>query len=287
MNGGIDLHMHTKYSDGTDSEYELIERLRKEGIKYFSVTDHDTIEGAMAVKKIVPDDMVYIPGIEFSCRTTDNGKVHILGYNCNEKDWDFRMAISEGHFMRVEKLEKRLDHLKKDHGIVFSKEEYDYLRSLTSTGKPHIAKLLIKHGYATDKKEAIENYIDDKKDPNDVTSTRIPSDDAVSGILMSGGVPVWAHPLGGINERHLTADEFDSRLKLLIGEGIKGLECWYSLYQKEEIEFLLDRAKKNGLFVSGGSDYHGRNKKVIPGELNAFGETVYKDALTVTELFNR
>ncbi len=283
MNGGIDLHMHTKYSDGTDSESELIDRLRKEGIKYFSVTDHDTIEGAMAVKKIVPEDMNYVPGIEFSCRTSDRGKVHILGYNYDENDKEFRMAISEGHFMRIEKLEIRLKHLKEDHGIEFSDEDYKYVRSLTSTGKPHLAMLLIKYGYAESKKEAIEKYIDDKKIKNDVTDTRIPSEDAVSGILSGGGIPVWAHPLGGINERRLTEEEFEGRLKLLINEGLKGLECWYSLYNEDEVEFLIKTAEKYDILISGGSDYHGKNKKVAPGELNNFGKVVPKEYLNISK----
>ena len=283
MNGGIDLHMHTKYSDGTDNETELIERLKKEGIKYFSVTDHDTIEGTMAVKKIVPEDMNFIQGIEFSCRTSDRGKVHILGYAFDEKNDEFRMAISEGHFMRIEKLEKRLEHLKKDHGIEFSEEDYKYIRSLTSTGKPHLAKLLIKYGYASDKKEAIDRYIDDNKDKYDMTDTRIPSVDAVSGILSGGGIPVWAHPLGGINERRLTEDEFDARLKLLMDEGLKGLECWYSLYSEADVSFLTERAEKNGLLISGGSDYHGKNKTVAPGELNNFGKVVCKKQLTISK----
>ena len=285
MNTQIDLHIHTKYSDGTDSEKKLLDKLRAEGIKYFSVTDHDTINGAMAVKKLVPKDMIFIPGIEFSCFTSDRGKVHILGYNYDENNKDFLMAISEGQTKRKRKLEKRLEHLRKDHGIEFSDEDYKYIYSLTSVGKPHLAKLLIKYGYAAEKKEAIEKYIDDKKNKNDISDTRISSKEAVSGILSAGGIPIWAHPLGGINEKRLNETEFDARLKLLIDKGIKGLECWYSLYNKNEVDFLINKADKNGLLISGGSDYHGKNKAVSLGELNNFGKDVLKEELTVVTNF--
>ncbi len=68
---------------------------------------------------------------------------------------------------------------------------------------------------------------------------------------------------------------------MLIEEGIKGLECWYSLYNKDEVDFLISKANKNGLLISGGSDYHGKNKDVSPGELNNFGKIVQKEELTV------
>lgn len=285
MNGGIDLHMHTKYSDGTDSETELIKRLRKEGIDFFALTDHDTVNGVMKIKKHIPDDMRFIAGIEFSSMTADNGKVHLLGYDYDENNRDFLNAIEEVDIKRKKKLEKRLKHLKEDHGIVFSESDEDELRKQSSSGKPHLALMLMKNGYAKDKPEAIDKFIDDKKDKNDAINTRIPSKTAISGILSAGGIPVWAHPLGGIREKRLSESEFDSRLELLMKDGLRGLECWYSLYNEDEIGFLLDRAEKHGLLVSGGSDYHGKNKTVIPGELNSFGKIVYREMLTIVNEF--
>ncbi|MBR6268367.1 MAG: PHP domain-containing protein [Selenomonadaceae bacterium] len=75
----IDLHMHSIASDGTDSIQELLENVRSGGIRTFSLTDHDTIDGVMEMESIVPKDMTFIRGIEFSCITAA-GKCHILGY---------------------------------------------------------------------------------------------------------------------------------------------------------------------------------------------------------------
>jgi predicted metal-dependent phosphoesterase TrpH len=63
--------------------------------------------------------------------------------------------------------------------------------------------------------------------------------------------------------------------------GIQGLECYYSRYSKEEIEFLIDCAKKNNLLISGGSDYHGKNKTVKIGTLNIENDFVDSSLLTV------
>lgn len=87
--GLVDLHMHCRASDGTDTVYELLERVREAGITTFAVTDHDTIEGAVEMESIVPDDMNFIRGIEFSC-VTDVGKCHILAYGYDKDSQGFR-----------------------------------------------------------------------------------------------------------------------------------------------------------------------------------------------------
>ena len=65
----VDLHMHTHASDGTDSTEKLLKKLRSAGIKTFSVTDHDTIDGICSMEYWGSDDMVFIRGIEVSCVT--------------------------------------------------------------------------------------------------------------------------------------------------------------------------------------------------------------------------
>jgi len=82
----------------------------------------------------------------------------------------------------------------------------------------------------------------------------------VKAILAAGGIPVWAHPLGGEGERRISAEEFQTQLETLLSYGLQGLECWYSRYTEKEIQGLLGTAQEKGLLVSGGSDYHGANK---------------------------
>ena len=70
-----------------------------------------------------------------------------------------------------------------------------------------------------------------------------------------------------------------------MGAGIKGLECYYSRYTMAQVKLLVELAKKNGLYISGGSDYHGKNKTVMLGELNAEDVSVTSDMLTVLKAF--
>ena len=75
-----DLHMHSVYSDGTDTPELLLRNVRAAGLDIFALTDHDTAEGCAAVRALLrPGDPVFIGGVEFSCRD-GRGKYHVLGY---------------------------------------------------------------------------------------------------------------------------------------------------------------------------------------------------------------
>ena len=89
MKNMIDLHLHTTASDGADTAPELLEQVRTAGLRIFSVTDHDTIDGALEMEALVPEGLHYIRGIEFSC-ITPLKKCHILGYGFDPNDAVFR-----------------------------------------------------------------------------------------------------------------------------------------------------------------------------------------------------
>lgn len=262
----MDLHIHTTASDGTDSPVELLEKLRAARIRVFSVTDHDTVSGALELEPLVPEGMRFIRGIEFSC-ISEAGKCHILGYGYDPENPVFLAALEEGRLLRLEKLERRIIHLREKFGVELTTEESAWLRSLGSPGKPHLGQLLVKRGLCDDLDTAIRTYL--KGVPG---RDRIDAGTAIRAIRAAGGTPVWAHPLGGEGEKRLTPDRFDLQLRTLLKEGIRGLECWYSRYTLEEIRFLTANAEAHGLAVTGGSDYHGSAKPDIRlGMLNCEG----------------
>ncbi len=277
MASTVDLHIHTDASDGTDSPANLLWNLQKVGINIFAVTDHDTIRGAMAVKRIVPRGMLFIQGIEFSCRTQGGHKCHILGLNYDENNLDFQAALRAGDELRHRKFHRRIEILRSDFGITFTDDELDSLLKIPSVGKPHLANLLVAKGLASNRQEAIRNYIDKCK----AGPSRIDAGLAVKAILSSGGIPVWAHPLGGESEQELPESTFRVVLDELIACGVKGLECWYSKYKSQQCEWLTRQAQRRGLYISGGSDYHGTNKTVPLGKLNAENRAVSPEQLTI------
>jgi predicted metal-dependent phosphoesterase TrpH len=199
----------------------------------------------------------YIRGVEFSC-VSPAGKCHILGYGFDPEHPAFRGALEEGRRLRLEKLDRRLEQLLRDHGIELTEAERTWLMSLGSPGKPHLGQIIRNRGLAPDLDGAIRGFIRDVPGRD-----RIEAKMAIGAITAAGGFPVWAHPLGGEGEKRLTEEKFESLLETLLGYGLRGLECRYSRYGRKESEFLLDHAERLGLTPTGGSDYHGSNKKDI------------------------
>ena len=264
MANKVDLHIHTTASDGADTPGELAAKIAAAGLELFSVTDHDTVDGALEMEKFVPDGVKYIRGVEFSC-LSPGGKCHILGYDYDPDHPAFRAALAEGRGLRMEKLDRRLEQLKTDHGIVLTDAERTWLLGRNSPGKPHLGRIIRDRGLAPDLDSAIRGFIRDVPGRD-----RIEAQTAIAAIAAAGGCPVWAHPLGGEGEKRLSSEKFENLLELLCGYGLRGLECRYSRYGRKESEFLLGHAAQRGLIPTGGSDYHGSNKKDI--ELGQIGE---------------
>lgn len=277
----VDMHLHTTASDGSFSPSEVVQRVKSSGIKVFSLTDHDTTAGVHAVEDDIPEGMEFFKGIEFSCKAGDI-KCHILGYSYDDNHPDFMKALAAAEAKREDKLTTRIEHLREVDGIELTADEIAELEAIPSAGKPHIANILMRRGIPGTRTEIINRYLEFG------VESRIPAELAIRAIKSSGGVAIWAHPLGGENEIHMNREEFEAKLKVLQAIGIEGLECFYSRYDDREIAMLLDIAESRGLLVSGGSDFHGKNKNVEIGELGVSKRPVFDSDLSlIAELRRR
>lgn len=272
-----DLHVHSNNSDGSDSVENLVKEIKKANLEIFALTDHDTIAGCIEITKYIPENIKFIPSIELTCQTGDI-KCHILGFNCNPADEKLNALIQKGKELRRKKLETRLDYIKNVLHIDLTNDELNWLYSRKSVVKTHLANLLVKRKMAKTNVEAMQKYLDGIKTGN----TRFSIEEAIDAIVTSGGIPVWAHPLGGEGEKHIAHEKFMPRLEKMIAYGIKGLECYYSRYTLEEVKFLINCANSNNLLISGGSDYHGTNKENIQlAKLNVDSTPIDAENLTV------
>lgn len=272
-----DLHVHSNNSDGSDSVENLVKEIKKANLEIFALTDHDTIAGCIEITKYIPENIKFIPSIELTCQTGDI-KCHILGFNCNPADEKLNALIQKGKELRRKKLETRLDYIKNVLHIDLTNDELNWLYSRKSVVKTHLANLLVKRKMAKTNVEAMQKYLDGIKTGN----TRFSIEEAIDAIVTSGGIPVWAHPLGGEGEKHIAHENFMPRLEKMIAYGIKGLECYYSRYTLEEVKFLINCANSNNLLISGGSDYHGTNKENIQlAKLNVDSTPIDAENLTV------
>lgn len=264
----LDLHTHTIFSDGTDSPSEIIEKARAAGLDLLSVTDHDSIRAGIEIPPFItqlpPDQRIaFIRGVEFSCKD-ELGKYHILGYGYDPDIPGIAEVVAKGHEMRMQKTKARLAFLDEEFGFEFTEEEVEELLARDNPGKPHIANLMIQHGYATDKKDAIANYINKKK----LQNVHVHPQEAIEGILKSGGIPVLAHPSYGDGDQLIIGEEMEQRLLRLMDFGLKGLEAFYSGFTPKIQSETLLLAERYDLYVTAGSDYHGGNKMIDLGWTN-------------------
>ena len=258
-----DLHMHTAYSDGTDTPAALLKKVRDAGIDLFAITDHDSCDGCREMEKaLTPEDPKFIYGVEFSCRD-EKGKYHILGYGYDPDKSSIREAVRLTHEVRMDKAKNRLRFLEENYGFVFSEEEQREFLALENPGKPHLAKMMLARGYVKEKSDAFKIL-----DGYHGKERYLSPEEAIDAILFADGIPVLAHGILADGSKLLTEEETGERIERLKANGLMGLECYYSRFTEEQKNVMLNFAETYNLFVTAGSDYHGANKKVKLGDTN-------------------
>ena len=274
----IDLHQHSVFSDGTDTVEELLENNRRQGIGCFSLTDHDTTEGCKrllncARREEGKGEISFLTGVEFS--TEDDGdEVHILVYGYDPKDTAVNALVARGQALRRERSGLLLDHLRENFQITLKEEQLQKIAASKNPNKPMLANFLIELGYGKTVGEVIRTYLDVH-----FPALKLNSREVIEGLKGAECFTVWAHPLGESKEFSFGFTE--RRLNKFCGWGLRGLECWYSQYTPQECARLSGLARARGLLVSGGSDYHGRNKTVPLGRLCSDGTPVTDEEITL------
>ncbi len=250
----VDLHVHSNKSDGSLSPSDLVLEAKKKGLAAFALTDHDTVDGideAMAAAK--GSGVTVIPGIELS--TEYEGKdIHIVGLFIDKEQPAFRDKIQEFVDSRILRNQKMCQKLT-EAGCPLTYEELVEEFPGSVITRAHYAQILLKKGYTKSLKEAFERYIGDRG-PCFIPREKITPEDGVKLILSAKGIPVLAHPLlYGMGK-----DRLQILVDRLKAAGLEALEAVYCTYTPSEEAQMKEFAKKNGLLISGGSDFHGSAK---------------------------
>lgn len=251
----IDLHVHTTASDGTYTPAEVVELAHKTGLAAIAITDHDTVSGyTEAARRGAELGVEIVPGIEIS--TKYGSSIHMLGYYIDMQseglhhilDWivedrDER-ARKMAELMAADGLPVSFDIMKERYGEVI--------------GRPHFANMLVALGLARDVQDAFDRYVE-KGQRYYVGRTILPIERAIGLIIKAGGVPVLAHPF------QYKRDDAGLRelIEYCMQHGLRGMECYYTGYTPEQSAYLASLADEYGLIKTGGSDFHGANKKHI------------------------
>ncbi len=256
----VDLHMHSSFSDGTDTPERLAEICSRAGLRAFALTDHDTVNG---IPEVIAAGIKYnietVPGIELAADY--NGReIHIVGLFIDHNS----TALSE--YIRTEEERRcsrniRMTELCNEAGFPVTYDELCSMFPGSIITRAHFASCMVHHGYAGSVKEAFDRYLGDGR-PLYVPRTRRAPEDAVNVIREAHGAAILAHPL----LYHMSYGELKKLCIQLKNSGLTGIESMYSAYRGFEEITVRRLAGECGLLESGGSDYHGTVKPHIrPG----------------------
>ncbi len=251
----VDLHTHSTASDGSDDPAFLVEKAAAMGLTAIAITDHDTLEGIEAARAAAERvGIELVPGTEISLEYLGGMHLVVLWLEPTSGPLQDRLpSLQLGRTARNQAIVDLLAGL----GMPIAMEDVLAVAGGGSVGRPHIAEVMVRHGYVKSGPEAFDLWLSAGK-PAYAGRPRLEPEEAIGLAVQSGGVPVLAHPHTlGINR----ADEMAEMLDRLLSAGLIGMETVYAAYHRHEREGYTDLARRFGLTVSGGSDYHGTYKE--------------------------
>ncbi|MEE9464305.1 MAG: PHP domain-containing protein [Candidatus Neomarinimicrobiota bacterium] len=247
----IDLHTHSTASDGKLSPAELMRHAQAVGIEVIALTDHDTLSGLEeASGEAARIGVELIPGVEISAEN-DPGTLHMLGYFVDTSDAELVETLSWLRGGRDDRNHIILSKLA-ELGCPLEWDEVASFAGGESMGRPHIANAMVNRGYVSSFNDAFDRYLG-KGAAAYTDRDKMTPEIAIKCIRSAGGLPVLAHP----QTLSLSDDELSDLLSRLTSMGLAGVEVYYYSHSEEETALYSSLARKYGLIVTGGSDFHG------------------------------
>ncbi len=259
----IDLHIHSTASDGTFSPSGIIALAEKIKLGAISITDHDAIEGSKEAFSLDrPGPMEFLTGVEISVEPPPGflcrGSFHILGYGIRLDDNALNRTLQELRKAREDRNPRILEKLS-GLGFNISMPDIEAKVGGGQIGRPHIARRMVEKGFAGDVDEAFGKYLAKGK-PAYVDKRRLACGEGIRMISEAGGISVLAHPfLLKPYDNH----DIKELLPVLKSMGLKGLEAHYTEHPPGMADYYARMAKRHGLVITGGSDFHGTIKPAI------------------------
>ncbi len=273
----IDLHMHSRYSeDGEYTPTELVELCAEKGICAMSVTDHNCAKANEEAQKAAEEKgILYIPGIEIDC-TCQGINLHVLGYGIDFRSNDFQEIET---YIDDQNLQASLSRLAKTQELGFgsitekdlwtlSKDQYwqtswpGELFAELLLSKPEYAAHPLLQPYRPGGERSDNPYVNFYWDyysqgkPCYVKMDYPPLEEIVAVIHRNHGAAVIAHP--GVNLKENT-----SLLETILGLGLDGIEAFSSYHSPGQTEYFRKAARKHSLWITCGSDFHGKAKPSV------------------------
>lgn len=253
----IDLHTHTRRSDGLLEPRALATQAAAAGVRLLAITDHDTLAGFRELTapdvESLPGHVEIVSGVEINAIATGiaglwEGELHVLGYGVDHADDAFESVLARQRSARRARFDLAVARLR-ELGLAVDAEVAGMDRSRDDAlGRPTLARALVGAGHAATVEDAFERVLGVGR-PGYVPRQGLGPREAIAAIRAAGGLPVLAH-----------FREAGARPELL-GElrdaGLGGLEVHYRTFDAATVEAMAGIARALRLVPTGGSDFHG------------------------------
>ncbi|MCI9233354.1 MAG: PHP domain-containing protein [Bacilli bacterium] len=248
-----DMHIHSTYSDGSLKIPVLLEQLSKKNIGTFAITDHDSLDSVRELKAL-GSSLEWYSGIEVST-IYNHHKIHLLGYGFDENN---AAMIELVEWIKKQRQLRFYGMVKKAEKEFQLAIPISYFQQLEKEGtilvRPHLMRYLVKQGCgdSSDIMDRIENSCISK------IPYRVNLMWAIEALKKAKALLLIAHPKEIEKESHIA---FETIIDDLIKLGIDGIEVFHSIHTDADVKRYHDLALKYHLLESGGSDYHGPDRK--------------------------
>ena len=273
MNRNIDVHMHSLYSDdGEFSPEEIIAIGKKEEMEIMALTDHNSVKGVDEMTEYGKKAGIkVISGVEIDC-VYKGINLHMIGYGIDHKRKEF-LEIENEIFEKEMAIAKiKIEKLKENTDLIVNEEKIFKIAAGNIVTGEIIGEVVL--GEEKNRSNPLLKEYFNNGAKSDMPFVHFYWDffsqgriayvpiefrsmtEIVKLIKESGGLAVLAHPGNNFKNCLEIADD-------IIKEGIDGIEVFSTYHSPEQIDYFYNRAEKNNLLMTFGSDFHGKNKPHI------------------------
>lgn len=277
----IDLHSHSAASDGARSPADSARYAIEKKLRVWALTDHDTVDGLREAASTCAAEcpgMVFVPGIELNI-AWPSGEFHLLGLGLKRCSEELRASIDYLASDRRERNGRMADLIEKAVGVKFDLDEMEEKFRTRQIGRPHFARMMAERGLVKRPQEAFDRYLGSGR-PCYVGHAGEDLDTAVAAIKSSGGIPVIAHP----KSLYISLNKIEPVIEDIHRRGVMGLEAYHPCVRINEGARLEEIARKFGMFVTAGSDFHGKGVRADRHLGFTAGDLMIKDRFWDEEL---
>jgi predicted metal-dependent phosphoesterase TrpH len=260
----VDLHSHTRRSDGIMEPRTLYDEACEYGMRLVAITDHDSLE---AYRELRAEGLgaapgragpQLLPGVEINTRAIGASRgagthvgadeLHILGLGVDPDDDEFEHVLEGQRRQRRARIERMVGVLAAAGIPLEGYLEQTLPASVSSAGRPHVARALVLAGHATSIEDAMVRWLVPGA-PAWVPRQGIGTREAIVAIRRAGGLPSLAHFPAAPLRLEL--------LRELKAIGLGALEVYYRSFDAASVAVMAETAAALSLLPTGGSDYHG------------------------------